>query len=142
MVMESGSLASIQVSSANVARRVSGWVGKSAVYTVYRRLPWGYRSLNWEAGSVFSTNPKEAVPKIGLEDKIVGAGKYMFEREQKARVPNPIELLSDIEKDTPAILPSLKGGGNGVNNSEALLDSRVRSEVLSSERGWIGVVLA
>lgn len=89
----------------------------------------GYRRLNREAGREFSTltNPKEAVPKIGLEDKIVGTGKDMFELEQQARVPNPIERLCDVEKDTPAILFSLKGGGNGVNNTEALLDSRVVS---------------
>ena len=55
----------------------------------------GYRSLNWEAGRVFSTltKPKEAVPKIGLEDKIVGAEKGMFELEQQARVPNPNEFI-------------------------------------------------
>ena len=31
------------------------------------------------------TKPKEAVPKIGLEDKVVGARKDMFELEQRAR---------------------------------------------------------
>jgi hypothetical protein len=89
----------------------------------------GYRRFNREAGREFSTltNSKEAVPKIGLEDKIVGAGKDTLELKQQARVPNPIERLCDVEKDTPAILFSLKGGGNDVDNTEALLDSRVVS---------------
>ena len=65
----------------------------------------GYRRLNREASREFSTltNPKEAVTKIGLEDKIVGAGKDMFELEQQARVPNLIEHLCDVEKDTSSM---------------------------------------
>jgi hypothetical protein len=60
-----------------------------------------YRGFNREAGSEFSTltNPEEAAPKIGLKDKIVSAGKNMFELEQQARVPNQIECLCDVEND-------------------------------------------
>jgi hypothetical protein len=85
----------------------------------------GYRSLDRKAGREFSTltNPEETVPQIGLEDKIIGTRKDMLELEQQARVPNSIERLRDVEKDAPAILFSLKGGGNGVYNPEALLDS-------------------
>jgi hypothetical protein len=32
----------------------------------------------------------------------------MFELEQETRVPNPIERLCDVEKDTPAILNKIK----------------------------------
>ena len=47
----------------------------------------GYRNFDWEAGRVFSTlmNSKEAAPKIEFEDKIVGAGKNMFQLEQQTR---------------------------------------------------------
>jgi hypothetical protein len=82
----------------------------------------GPRTLPW--GTEASNGKQAEVPEIGLRDKIVGAGKDMFELEQQAKVPNPIKCLCDVEKDTPAILFSLKGGGNGVNN---LLDSRVMS---------------
>jgi hypothetical protein len=40
-------------------------------------------------------------------------------------VPESIECLSDVKKNTPAILSSLKGGGNGIGDAEALLYSRV-----------------
>ena len=72
-----------------------------------RTLPWGTDS---STGKQPNPNPKEAVPKIGLEDKIEGAGKDMFELEQQARVPNSNERLCDVEKYTPEILFSLKGG--------------------------------
>ena len=40
-------------------------------------------------------------------------------------MPDSIERLSDVQKDTPAILSSLKGRGNGIGDAEALLDSRM-----------------
>jgi hypothetical protein len=71
------------------------------------------------------TYPEEPVLKVGLKDKIKGARKDLFELEQQARVPDAIKRLSDVKKDTPAILSSLKGRGNGIRDAEALLDSRV-----------------
>jgi hypothetical protein len=69
--------------------------------------PWMlYRGFNREAGRDFTlNNTKEEVPKVGLEDKIVGAGKDMTELEQQARVPRKTSLQYCF---------SLKGGGNGV----------------------------
>jgi hypothetical protein len=61
---------------------------------------------------------------IGLKDKIKGARKDLFELEQQARVPDYIKCLNDVKKDTPTILSSLKGRGNGNRDAEALLDSR------------------
>jgi hypothetical protein len=40
-------------------------------------------------------------------------------------VSDSIKRLSDVKKDTPAILSLLKGGGNVIRDAEALLDSRV-----------------
>jgi hypothetical protein len=37
-------------------------------------------------------------------------------------VPDSIEGLGHVEKDTPAVLPPLKGGRNGIHNAKALLD--------------------
>jgi hypothetical protein len=45
-------------------------------------------------------------------------------------VPDSIAPLRDIKKDTSTKLSSLKGGGNGIRDAEALLESRVeRSEI-------------
>jgi hypothetical protein len=41
-------------------------------------------------------------------------------------VPDSIKCLSDVKKGTPTILSSLKGGGNGIRDMEALLDSRMK----------------
>jgi hypothetical protein len=68
------------------------------------------------------THPEEPVPQVGLQDKVVGGWEYPLELEQQARVPDSIEGLGHVEKDTPAVLPPLKGGGNGVHNAKALLD--------------------
>jgi hypothetical protein len=52
-------------------------------------------------------------------------------------VPNPIERLCDVDKETPAILFLLKGGGNGVDNTKTLLDITVVSlETTNSNRTW------
>jgi hypothetical protein len=40
-------------------------------------------------------------------------------------VADSIIRLSDVKKDTPAILSSLKGGGNGIRDADALPDSKV-----------------
>jgi hypothetical protein len=40
-------------------------------------------------------------------------------------MPDSIKCLSDEKENSPAILPSLKGGGNGIRDAEALLDSRM-----------------
>lgn len=36
-------------------------------------------------------------------------------------MPDPIEGLSHVQEDTPAVLSSLKGGGDSVHEAEALL---------------------
>jgi hypothetical protein len=69
------------------------------------------------------TYSEEPVLKEGLKDKIKGARKDLFELEQQARVPDSNKRLSDVKKDTPAILSSPKGKGNGIRDAEALLDS-------------------
>ena len=45
---------------------------------------------------------------------------------QPTRMPNPIECLSDVEKNTPAILSPLTGRGNGINDAKTLLNSKVK----------------
>jgi hypothetical protein len=85
------------------------------------------RSFNRDVRGELSalTYPEEPVLKVGLKDEVKGARKDLFELEQQARVPDAIKRLSDVKKDTPAILSSLKGRGNGIRDAEALLDSRV-----------------
>jgi hypothetical protein len=49
-------------------------------------------------------------------------------------VPDSIKRLSDFKKDTPAILSSLNGRGNGISDAEALLGSRMEG----SETNLVG----
>ena len=49
------------------------------------------------------TDRRKTVPKIGLEDELVVAGKDLFKFEQLARVPNSIERLRDVKKNPRSI---------------------------------------
>ena len=56
----------------------------------------------------------------------------------QARVPDSIEGLGNVEKDTPALPSCLKGGRNGVRNAKALMDcgmARSKAELVV----WVGV---
>ena len=63
-------------------------------------------------------NPEESFLNVRIEDKVKSTRNDLFELKQQARVPN-------VEKNTSAVQPSLKGGGNAIGNMKALLDSRV-----------------
>jgi hypothetical protein len=79
-----------------------------------RTLPCGTEASTELSALSYSEEP---VLKVGLKDKIKVARKDLFELEQQARVSDSIKRLSDVVKDTPAILSSLWAGGNGTRDA-------------------------
>ena len=62
---EFGSLEEIQVSLAKVARKVLGWVGKSAA--LFKGMEQGHYPRDVKGGLSTLTHPEVAVLKVGLK---------------------------------------------------------------------------
>ena len=80
--------------------------------------------------------PEVPILKVELKDKVKGARKGVFELFlQQTRMSDPIEILSNVEQNTPAVLSPLEGRRNGIGDAKTFLNSRVEeSETKLVER--------